>query len=142
MDPVINVDIPGQMNAYSYAHNDPATNSDPTGECAGPDCPTRRPQLRTRSRIAVRWGPVRASDFTRALRNAYGVSPMEYRVRGPPNRKENDRAGVLGLSGRDDSGPVDGQASSSAEPTRMCRKAVVVHLEPMSGGSPWLNCKM
>jgi AraC-like DNA-binding protein len=31
--------------------------------------------------IATRWGLVRASDFTRAFRNAYGVSPMEYRVR-------------------------------------------------------------
>ncbi|MFM9693529.1 AraC family transcriptional regulator [Streptomyces europaeiscabiei] len=30
--------------------------------------------------IATRWGMVRASDFTRAFRSAYGVSPMEYRV--------------------------------------------------------------
>ncbi|WP_329416682.1 helix-turn-helix domain-containing protein [Streptomyces sp. NBC_00704] len=29
--------------------------------------------------IATRWGLVRASDFTRAFRSAYGVSPMEYR---------------------------------------------------------------
>ncbi|MFJ3235826.1 RHS repeat domain-containing protein [Streptomyces sp. NPDC086787] len=41
VDPVINLDNPGQMNAYSYAHNNPVTKSDPTGECAGPDCPTR-----------------------------------------------------------------------------------------------------
>ncbi|MET9060779.1 RHS repeat-associated core domain-containing protein [Streptomyces antibioticus] len=41
VDPVLNLDNPGQMNAYSYAHNAPVTNSDPTGECAGPDCPTR-----------------------------------------------------------------------------------------------------
>ncbi|CAM5589813.1 Helix-turn-helix domain-containing protein OS=Streptomyces alboniger OX=132473 GN=CP975_02665 PE=4 SV=1 [Streptomyces alboniger] len=31
--------------------------------------------------IATRWGMVRASDFGRAFRSAYGVSPMEYRVR-------------------------------------------------------------
>lgn len=30
--------------------------------------------------IATRWGLVRASDFTRAFRGAYGVSPMEYRA--------------------------------------------------------------
>ncbi|WP_143677314.1 helix-turn-helix domain-containing protein, partial [Streptomyces scabiei] len=31
--------------------------------------------------IATRWGMVRPSDFTRAFRSAYGVSPMEYRAR-------------------------------------------------------------
>lgn len=31
--------------------------------------------------IAARWGLVRASDFTRAFRSAYGVSPLEYRAR-------------------------------------------------------------
>ncbi|MEV0239909.1 AraC family transcriptional regulator [Streptomyces sp. NPDC050674] len=31
--------------------------------------------------IATRWGMVRASDFARAFRSAYGVSPMEYRLR-------------------------------------------------------------
>lgn len=31
--------------------------------------------------IATRWGLVRASDFTRAFRSAYGVSPTEYRMR-------------------------------------------------------------
>lgn len=31
--------------------------------------------------IAARWGMVRASDFTRAFRGAYGVSPTEHRVR-------------------------------------------------------------
>ncbi|MDX3117841.1 AraC family transcriptional regulator [Streptomyces scabiei] len=31
--------------------------------------------------IATRWGMVRAPDFTRAFRSAYGMSPMEYRVR-------------------------------------------------------------
>ncbi|WP_327722142.1 helix-turn-helix domain-containing protein [Streptomyces sp. NBC_00490] len=30
--------------------------------------------------IATRWGLVRAPDFTRAFRRAYGVSPIEYRV--------------------------------------------------------------
>ncbi|MHC3474054.1 AraC family transcriptional regulator [Streptomyces sp. 7R007] len=29
--------------------------------------------------VAARWGMPRASDFTRAFRTAYGVSPMEYR---------------------------------------------------------------
>ncbi|WP_306192473.1 RHS repeat domain-containing protein [Streptomyces sp. MK5] len=41
VDPLINLDNPGQMNAYSYAHNAPVTASDPTGECASSDCPTR-----------------------------------------------------------------------------------------------------
>ncbi|MEV5986904.1 RHS repeat-associated core domain-containing protein [Streptomyces sp. NPDC052051] len=41
VDPVINVDNPAQMNAYSYASNRPVTTSDPTGECAQADCPTR-----------------------------------------------------------------------------------------------------
>uniref|UniRef100_UPI002FDB9A21 helix-turn-helix transcriptional regulator n=1 Tax=Streptomyces sp. IBSBF 2806 TaxID=2903529 RepID=UPI002FDB9A21 len=31
--------------------------------------------------IATRWGMVRASDFTRAFRGTYGMSPTEYRVR-------------------------------------------------------------
>ncbi|MEV3974637.1 helix-turn-helix domain-containing protein [Streptomyces sp. NPDC050698] len=31
--------------------------------------------------IATRWGLVRASDFTRAFRSAYGMSPTEYRLR-------------------------------------------------------------
>ncbi|MFD9118079.1 helix-turn-helix transcriptional regulator [Streptomyces bottropensis] len=31
--------------------------------------------------IATRWGMVRASDFTRAFRSTYGVSPVEYRTR-------------------------------------------------------------
>ncbi|WP_143674173.1 helix-turn-helix transcriptional regulator, partial [Streptomyces caniscabiei] len=31
--------------------------------------------------IATRWGLPRASDFTRAFRGAYGVSPTEYRAR-------------------------------------------------------------
>jgi AraC-like DNA-binding protein len=31
--------------------------------------------------IAARWGIVRASDFTRAFRTAYGMSPTEYRFR-------------------------------------------------------------
>jgi AraC-like DNA-binding protein len=31
--------------------------------------------------IATRWGLVRASDFTRAFRGAYGVSPTEFRMR-------------------------------------------------------------
>jgi AraC-like DNA-binding protein len=29
--------------------------------------------------IAARWGIPRASDFTRAFRTAYGISPTEYR---------------------------------------------------------------
>ncbi|MFG3589488.1 RHS repeat domain-containing protein [Streptomyces sp. NPDC047990] len=41
VDPVINLDNPSQMNAYSYAHNDPIATSDPTGQCADADCPTR-----------------------------------------------------------------------------------------------------
>ncbi|WP_143673424.1 helix-turn-helix domain-containing protein, partial [Streptomyces griseiscabiei] len=39
--------------------------------------------------IAARWGLVRASDFTRAFRGAYGVSPTEYR----------ERAGAVGEAG-------------------------------------------
>jgi AraC-like DNA-binding protein len=30
--------------------------------------------------IAARWGILRASDFTRAFRSAYGMSPTEYRL--------------------------------------------------------------
>ncbi|MEV1067294.1 AraC family transcriptional regulator [Streptomyces sp. NPDC050263] len=45
--------------------------------------------------IAARWGLLRASDFTRAFRTAYGLSPMEYRVR--------EWSGWEG-SGREDSG--------------------------------------
>jgi AraC-like DNA-binding protein len=30
--------------------------------------------------IAARWGISRASDFTRAFRSAYGLSPKEYRL--------------------------------------------------------------
>ncbi|MER7969130.1 RHS repeat-associated core domain-containing protein [Streptomyces sp. NPDC096080] len=41
VDPIINLDNPGQMNAYSYAGNAPVTKSDPTGKCAAADCPTR-----------------------------------------------------------------------------------------------------
>ncbi|MGC8920616.1 RHS repeat domain-containing protein [Streptomyces sp. PG2] len=41
VDPVINLDSPSQMNAYSYAHNNPVTMSDPTGECNNSDCPSR-----------------------------------------------------------------------------------------------------
>jgi AraC-like DNA-binding protein len=39
------------------------------------------PELRTTPihAIAARWGIVRASDFTRAFRGAYGLSPKEYR---------------------------------------------------------------
>lgn len=41
------------------------------------------PALRTTPihTIAARWGLPRASDFTRAHRRAYGMSPMEYRLR-------------------------------------------------------------
>ncbi|WP_069766747.1 helix-turn-helix domain-containing protein [Streptomyces sp. LUP30] len=46
---------------------------------------------------ATRWGLVRASDFTRAFRRAFGVSPIEYRVQvqtetgqGPSRRSDNE----------------------------------------------------
>ncbi|WP_406126283.1 AraC family transcriptional regulator [Streptomyces sp. NBC_00989] len=32
--------------------------------------------------IAARWGLLRAADFTRSFRQAYGLSPREYRMRG------------------------------------------------------------
>ncbi len=38
VDPVIDVDSPAQMNAYSYAHNNPVTQSDPTGLCPADLC--------------------------------------------------------------------------------------------------------
>ena len=37
--------------------------------------------------IAARWGFPRASDFTRAFRAAYGLSPKECRFQGPPERE-------------------------------------------------------
>ncbi|MFF7449695.1 MULTISPECIES: helix-turn-helix domain-containing protein [unclassified Streptomyces] len=43
--------------------------------------------------IATRWGLVRPSDFTRAFRSAYGVSPTEYRL-----RVQAEAAGELGES--------------------------------------------
>jgi len=42
--------------------------------------------------IATRWGMVRASDFGRAFRRAYGVSPKEYRTR-VQARVARDRCG-------------------------------------------------
>ncbi|WP_328946914.1 polymorphic toxin-type HINT domain-containing protein [Streptomyces sp. NBC_00250] len=41
VDPLLVFDAPGSMNGYSYAGNNPATTSDPTGTCAELDCPTR-----------------------------------------------------------------------------------------------------
>ncbi|WP_241845543.1 polymorphic toxin-type HINT domain-containing protein [Streptomyces sp. CB02261] len=41
VDPLLTPDAPGSMNGYSYAGNNPATTSDPTGMCAEVDCPTR-----------------------------------------------------------------------------------------------------
>ncbi|MFR9797801.1 polymorphic toxin-type HINT domain-containing protein [Streptomyces sp. MS06] len=41
VDPVLNASAPQSLNGYSYADNNPATSSDPTGLCAGIDCPTR-----------------------------------------------------------------------------------------------------
>ncbi|MER6957601.1 helix-turn-helix domain-containing protein [Streptomyces sp. NPDC000618] len=37
--------------------------------------------------IAARWGILRASDFTRAFRGAYGLSPNEYRVQAQSARE-------------------------------------------------------
>nr|WP_308114672.1 polymorphic toxin-type HINT domain-containing protein [Streptomyces sp. ISL-12] len=41
VDPVFTGDDPQQMHGYTYAKNNPLTHSDPSGLCAGPDCPTR-----------------------------------------------------------------------------------------------------
>ncbi|SHI10788.1 intein C-terminal splicing region/RHS repeat-associated core domain-containing protein [Streptomyces sp. 3214.6] len=41
VDPVFTAGDPQQMNGYTYAKNNPITYSDPSGLCAGPDCPTR-----------------------------------------------------------------------------------------------------
>ncbi|MEV7427716.1 RHS repeat-associated core domain-containing protein [Streptomyces sp. NPDC091212] len=38
VDPVIDINTPAQMNAYSYAHNNPVTQSDPTGLCPADLC--------------------------------------------------------------------------------------------------------
>ncbi|MER8073681.1 RHS repeat-associated core domain-containing protein [Streptomyces sp. NPDC094034] len=38
VDPVIDINTPAQMNAYSYAHNTPITQSDPTGLCPADLC--------------------------------------------------------------------------------------------------------
>ena len=37
--------------------------------------------------VAARWGFPRASDFTRAFRAAYGLSPSEHRLRGASERE-------------------------------------------------------
>ncbi|OEJ22301.1 hypothetical protein BGK67_32555 [Streptomyces subrutilus] len=41
VDPVLVLDSPQGLNAYSYAKNSPVTTSDPTGLCPEIDCPTR-----------------------------------------------------------------------------------------------------
>lgn len=41
VDPVLTANSPQSLNGYSYANNNPVTTSDPTGECADIDCPTR-----------------------------------------------------------------------------------------------------
>ncbi|MFI1027055.1 helix-turn-helix domain-containing protein [Streptomyces sp. NPDC020951] len=48
------------------------------------------PALRATSihTVAARWGMPRASDFTRAFRTAYGVSPREYRLRAASERQQ------------------------------------------------------
>ncbi|MGW2047024.1 AraC family transcriptional regulator [Streptomyces sp. NPDC001858] len=38
--------------------------------------------------VAARWGMPRASEFTRAFRTAYGVSPSEYRLRAASERQQ------------------------------------------------------
>lgn len=38
VDPVIDLDDPAQMNAYSYAHNNPVTHADPSGLCLADIC--------------------------------------------------------------------------------------------------------
>ncbi|MET9914305.1 RHS repeat-associated core domain-containing protein [Streptomyces sp. NPDC006476] len=66
VDPIINLDNPGQMNAYSYAHNAPVTTSDPTGQCAGSDCPTRNcPYCQNRT-------PTDTNPHSRALHDRPG----------------------------------------------------------------------
>ncbi|MGT2532080.1 RHS repeat domain-containing protein [Streptomyces nojiriensis] len=41
VDPIMVLDSPQGLNAYSYAKNSPVTTSDPTGLCAEVDCGTR-----------------------------------------------------------------------------------------------------
>ncbi|GHH28426.1 hypothetical protein Srubr_38570 [Streptomyces rubradiris] len=38
VDPIIDIDDPAQMNAYSYAHNSPITHADPSGLCLADIC--------------------------------------------------------------------------------------------------------
>ncbi len=66
VDPVIDLDDPAQMNAYSYAHNNPVTMSDPDG--LRPDGPAGGASYND-----DRWGQDRGMSVGYTLKNGHWV---------------------------------------------------------------------
>ncbi|MFF4148289.1 RHS repeat domain-containing protein [Streptomyces sp. NPDC001698] len=88
VDPIIDVDNPAQMNAYSYADNTPVTASDPTGECADIDCPTRN------CPACLNYTPGNKSQIKKSIRDrpGSGSTPSNTKAYAKQYAKQNKAA--------------------------------------------------
>ncbi|MEV7276045.1 RHS repeat-associated core domain-containing protein [Streptomyces sp. NPDC093111] len=81
VDPIMDTQDPGQMNAYSYAHNSPVTKSDPTG--LRPDGPAGGASYNDE-----RW----ADDRGMSIHYDYGKGDFDIKPKSDPESKKRYKA--------------------------------------------------